>query len=114
MFSEKDKSLINQEYFKVNVLSDAVAELESENGDWWILTEAQRWLSRRQRASQTVPQVFYRLMHRHANSEAFHEHGEYISVLDAVLEITNHDDYRLKRHGRTHFDEILETSEIAQ
>ena len=113
MFSEKDKSLINQEYFKINVLSDAVAELESENGDWWILMEIQRWLSRRQRASQMIPQVFYRLMHRHANSEAFHEHGEYISVLDAVLEIINHDDYRLKRHGRTHFNKLLEKVETA-
>ena len=112
MFSEKDKSLINQKYFQINVLSDAVAELQSENGDWWILMEVQQWLSRRQRASQTRPRSIYRLMHRHADSEAYHEHGEYICVLDAILEITDHDDYRLRRHGRTHFDEILEAESV--
>lgn len=107
MFSEKDKSLIRQDYFNVTILSDSFAELESENGDWWMILEVQQWLSRRQRASQTVPRVFYRLMHRHANSEAYHDHSEHICILDVILEITNHDDYRLKRHGQTHFDEIL-------
>ncbi len=113
MFSEKDKAIISRDFFEIIYMGDAIAELRSENEDYWMIMEVQQWLSRRQRASQTIPTVFYRVMHRHADSESFHEHIECINVLDCVLEILQHDDFRLKRRGKTHFDELLEEVGIA-
>lgn len=108
MFNKEEMNIIRRDFFSISVEGGSVVELKSQNGDWWMILEVQEWLSRHQIRAKVPRTVFYRLMHRHGDSDVFHEHGEYSSVLDAVLEIINHDDYRLKHRGRTHFEELLE------
>ena len=108
MFNKEELNIINRDFFTISLLGGSVVELQSQNGDWWMILEEEQWLSRRQIRAKVPKRVFYKLMHRHSDSAAFHEQGEYSCVLDAVLEIINHDDYRLKHKGRTHFDELLD------
>ena len=108
MFSERDRKIINRDCFNIIMMGDSIAEVESENGDHWIILEVQEHLNKGQIRARKVPRVTYHVLHRHGDSGAFHEHTECISVLDCVLEILQHDDFRLKKHGRTHFDELLE------
>ena len=111
MFSQSDLSIINRDCFNIKTLGGAYVELQSQNGDWWILLETQESLSKRKRASGETGKTFYRIMHRHSNDNIYHDHAEYSNILDAVLEILDHDDFRLKRkksQKRTPFDELLE------
>ena len=108
MFNEQDLSIIRRDFFRINILGDAIVEFQSQNGDWWILMEIQEWLSHRQMVAGAEHRVYYKMLHRHADADTYHEQGDYISVLDAVLEVIDHDDYRLKHRGWTHFDELLE------
>ena len=43
-----------------------------------------------------------------SGAKGFHFHSELPGALDVVLEIINHDDYRLKRKERTYFDEVVD------
>ncbi len=108
MFNEKERRIIRRDFFSISMEGASVVELQSQNGDWWMLLEVQETLSRRQMARRKPKVIVYRLMHKHANYSLYHEHVEYTSVLDAILEVINHDDYRLKNKGKTHFDELLD------
>ncbi len=108
MFNELDRKIINRDCFKIILMGDSLAEIESENGDHWIILEEQEHLNKGQIRSGRVPAISYKLLHRHADAKSFHLHTACLSVLDIVLEVLQHDDYRLKKRGRTHFDELLE------
>ena len=108
MFSQNEKAIICRDFFRIKTLGDAVVELQSENKDWWILMDVERYIPRKKMRKGVQHERYYQLLHRHSNAFGYHEHGEFSNVLDAVLEIINHDDYRLKRAGYTHFDELLD------
>ncbi len=44
MFSERDRKIINRDCFNIIMMGDSVAEVESENGDHWIIMEVQEHL----------------------------------------------------------------------
>ncbi len=108
MFSEEDLFIIKRDCFKISILTGSIAELQSQNGDWWIILETQDSLSRRKRQEGAIGRTFYRLMHRHADDDTYHDHAEFFVLLDAVLEILDHDDYKLKHRGKTQYNELLE------
>ena len=109
MFTDEDRMLMRQDYFTMSIEGDSVFEFISQNGDWWMVIQLERYMTKKELAAGKPKRRFYRLLHRHADADDYHEHGEYLSVLDAVLEVINHDDYRLHNKGRTHFDELLES-----
>ena len=109
MFNSKDVSLIILDYFDVVMCASDVCEIVSQNGDHWMILKKQATVPRGQLKHTKHFDYTFLLYHRHSGSKGFHLHSEYTSVLDTVLDIINHDDYRLKRKGRTYFDEVVET-----
>ena len=108
MFSAEEKEIIMQDYFQIYNVTESLVEFRSQSHDWWMILEVEVKLTRRQLAAGVLHRRTYMLYHKHSDAEAYHEQGEYASVLDAILEVINHDDYRLHNKGRTHFDELLE------
>lgn len=109
MFNKEELTLINLQYFKtINVLSD-VCEVVSQNGDHWIILKVQEHVPKNELCNKKHFDYMYNLYHRHEDAEGFHYQSEFVNLLDLILEIINHDDYRLKRRGRTYFDELVET-----
>ncbi len=51
-------------------------------------------------------QTYYKLLHKYHKKDNYHNQTDCGSVLDAVLEIINHDDYKLKRKNG-YFEEIV-------
>ncbi len=104
MFSEKELTLVNLDYFDLIMCASDVCEVVSKNHDHWLILKKQTHLSRKQlkKAEETGSgfQYSFVVYHRHADADGFHYHSEWISLLDVVLEIINHDDYRLRdRNG---------------
>ena len=108
MFSEEELKLINLKYFKTKTILSDLCELESQNGDHWMVLKIQTYVPRRKLSNEIKYEYIYLLYHRHGDNEGFHKQSEFGNLLDLVLEIINHDDYRMKRKGRTFFDELLE------
>ncbi len=108
MFSAEEREIIMQDYFQIYNVTESLVEFQSQNHDWWMILEVETKLTRRQLAAGVPHRRTYMLYHKHSDAEAYHEQGEFASVLDAILEVINHDDYRLHNKGRTHFDELLE------
>ena len=109
MFNKNDLPLLRLEYFEQVFCASDVCELISQNGDHWLILKKQVSLSKGQLKHTKHIDSTYILYHRHASSKGFHLHSEFVSVLDCILEIISHDDFRLKRKGRTYFDEVVET-----
>ena len=107
MFSAKELSIINLKYFKVPMCASDVCELESKNGDHWLIIKKQATVPRGQAKQTTQFHYTYILFHRPADNDGFHYQLEFISLLDVILEIINHDDYRLHHKGKTYFDEVV-------
>ena len=108
MFKSDELSLLNLEYFNVVMCVSDVCELESQNGDHWIVLKRQATVPKSQLRKTRNFQYTFLIYHRHSGTKGFHFHSEMPGALDAVLEIINHDDYRLKRKGRTYFDEVVD------
>ncbi len=108
MFTEEEKKYIQRSCFNVSILGSSVAELESQNGDWWMIIEQDALLTKEQLNTGKKPARSYMLMHRHANASGYHHQCACLQVFDAVLEILCHDDYRLKHRGVTEADRLLE------
>lgn len=108
MFTQEEKMIIAQDYFKLQTLTDSYCEFQSQNHDWWIILEVEVYQSKKQLSMNLPKKHIYKLFHRHSEDSGYHEHGEYAEVLDSVLEVINHDDYRLKNRCPTHFEELLE------
>ncbi len=61
----------------------------------------------------------YQLLHAHKLSDGYHIHGQYRAMLDCVLDIVEHDEWKLgiwrhKNIGRrkqpyTYFDQLIDT-----
>ena len=93
------------DYFKfINVVENNKIEVMSKNTKhcWYIVHEDNH----------------YTLFHKHAIHEPYHIHGQFEEILDCVLEIVNHDEWKLNiwrykhvgkwRQPKTYFDRILE------
>ena len=107
MFNSEELSLIQLDYFKVPMCASDVCELISQNNDHWLIFKKQVAVPRGQVNQTTRFQYTYIVFHRHADADGFHYQAEFVTLLDAVLDIINHDDYRLKRRGKTFFDEVV-------
>lgn len=108
MFTSKELILLKLDYFKTVMLASDVCELESKNGDHWIILKVQNHISKTKLHNVKHFNYTYQVYHRHQNVESFHRQLEYANLLDVILEIINHDDYRLKHKGKTFFDTVLE------
>ena len=111
MFTSKELSIITHEYFKVKMCVSDVCELESQNGDHWLILKKQVTVPKKQLHNIKSFSYTYLVFHRHSGSDGFHLHTEMSSLLDCILEIINHDDYRLKRrrtgNEKTYFDVVV-------
>ena len=104
----KELSLLQLSYFKQITLGSDICELQSQNGDRWMLLKVQNHISRKKLQNVKHFDYSYLLFHRHEDSDGFHAQTEFADLLDLVLEIINHDDHKLKHRGKTFFDEVLE------
>ncbi len=107
MFNANELTLLNLNYFNQVFCATDVCELISQNGDHWIILKVQYSVPKAQ-VRYKHPDYIFSLYHRHANAKSFHLHAEYMTILDTVLDIIQHDDYRLKRKGRTFFDDVVD------
>ena len=114
MFNSNELSILTLDYFNVKMCCSDVCELESQNGDHWIILKQQTHIPKRQLQNVKHFNYIFMLYHRHNDGEGFHLHAEHINVLDAILDIINHDDYRLKRKGKTYFDKVVSMFSGAQ
>ena len=102
MFTAEEVGLIKLRYFShKKVLSD-ICELESKNGDYWMIIKKQEYVPKKMLKYTYEFKYTFELYHRHANAEGFHYHSEFDSLLKAILEIIDHDCYRLKSGNVTH------------
>lgn len=116
MFTQEERNIMERDFFVMNIMTDSLYEFQSQNKDWWIIMEVEVYQTKKQIQAGVPKQHVYNLYHKHAGAKGYHEHGsrQYASVLDCVLEVINHDDYRQKRKGRTHFEELLEEVRMQQ
>jgi len=97
MFTEKDKEMLANPYFKVVTKTSTMYEVQSKNtGHYWVI----------------FPMVdhklrYVKLMHKYKKEHDYHEQTTTGTVLDAVLEIICHDDYKLKTKNPI-FDQFVE------
>ncbi|MBQ6408622.1 MAG: hypothetical protein IJJ64_11365 [Butyrivibrio sp.] len=108
MFSVLERDVIMRDYFKMHIVASSMAEFQSMNGDWWVVFKVECHQSKKELMRGVPKQHRYVLYHKHADGVGYHEHGQYCNVVDAILEVINHDDYRQHRKGRTHFEELLD------
>ncbi len=108
MFSSEEMSMLTLSYFEVKMCASDVCELVSQNGDHWLILKQEMLKPAQPRENVRHYDYMYHLFHRHENADGFHLHRQVTSVLDAVLEIVQHDDYRLNRKRNPYFDQVLE------
>ncbi len=83
MFSDKDVEVMTLPYFNVIRADKEEFEIQSRNtGHFWMIIPDGRE---------------YRLMHKYHKEDDYHVQTYMLSVIDLVLDIINHDDYKL--HG---------------
>ena len=86
MFTAKDKEMLGNPYFKVITKNTVMYEVQSRNtGHYWVIFPLQDKKTK-----------YVRLMHKYKTEHDYHEQTTTGSVLDAVLEIICHDDFKLK------------------
>ena len=96
MFTEDEVKLIRLKYFKQKHILSDICEIESRNGDHWIIMKRQRYVSKKQLKYTKAFSYVFEIYHRHANAEGFHYHSESESILKAIFQIIDHDYFRLK------------------
>ena len=93
MFTTTEYEILSLPYFNTISRDPAKYEIQSKNtGHFWALVPTGSYIT---------------LLHKYHESDEYHYQTSTISVLDAVLEIVNHDDYKLHRKG-TFFEELVE------
>lgn len=108
MFTPEELSLLQLNYFKTIICSSDVCELQSKNGDYWMILKIQTLVPKRKLENIQHFDYTYQLYHRHKDAEGYHIQCAHIDLLSAVLDIIAHDDYRLGKKGKTYFDEVVE------
>ena len=90
MFSDKEKAIMNITYFNRVHEGNAIYELQSIcTGHFWAIIPVE--LNRKG--------IYYMLLHKYREQDCYHLQTNCNSVLDAVLEIISHDDYKMKRNS---------------
>lgn len=94
MFTPTEYEILSLPYFNTVSTDPAMYEIQSKNtGHYWALVPTGKYIT---------------LLHKYHESDEYHYQTQTLTVLDAVLEIVNHDDYKLHHKGRTFFDELVE------
>lgn len=107
MFTSEEKSLLGLTYFTSIMCATDVCELESKNGDHWLILKVQNHIPKHKISNIKHFDYTYQLYHRHHDAEGFHLQTEHINLLDVILDIISHDDYRLRKKGKTYFDTVV-------
>ncbi len=96
MFRSKDVEIMTLPYFEVIRENKSMYEIQSKcTGHYWAIVP----LTSRNG-------LYYQLLHKYREDDNYHFQLDCASVLDAILEIVNHDDFKLKRKSET-FENIL-------
>lgn len=98
MFTDREIEIMSISYFNVVGRNESMYELESKrSGQIWAIIPIELMGG----------EVYYKLLHRYSIAENYHFQTDCGSVLDTVLEIINHDDYKL--HSRSgYFEKVIE------
>ena len=67
MFTSKELSIITLEYFKVKMCVSDVCELESQNGDHWLILKKQVTVPKKQLHNIKSFSYTYLVFHRHSD-----------------------------------------------
>ena len=96
MFTDREKEMMSISYSHVIGRNESMYELRSlRSGQFWAILPI----------SLEGERVYYKLLHKYMEEENYHFQTDCGSVLDAVLEIINHDDHRL-HHRSGDFEEV--------
>lgn len=97
MFTKKEIEMMSISYFTVIGRNESMYELRSRRSGqiWGILP-----------ISLEGERVYFKLLHKYKEEENYHFQTDCGSVMDAVLEIINHDDYKLHHRSRD-FEEVI-------
>ena len=104
MFNPKELSVINN-YFNVIFCTSASCELESGNGDHWIIIMIQDQNSEHQETDTTHSTYSYELYRRNTDKDCLQLQAEYASALDAAWSIIDQDKH--KHQDNDGFDNML-------
>ena len=97
MFSLKDMEIMTIPYFTIIQKNDTKFEIQSVcTGHYWAILML-----------KTKKRNYFRLLHKYRKDDNYHYQIDCMTVLDAVLEIMCHDDYKLHRRS-SHFEETLQ------
>ena len=97
MFTDKEIEIMSISYFTVIGRNESMYELRSgRSGQIWAILPI----------SLEGERVYYKLLHKYMEKENYHFQTDCGSVLDAVLEIINHDDYKLHQRSGD-FEEVI-------
>ena len=97
MFTPEETELLTLPYFNVISEDPAMYEIQSKNTkQYWAIIPA--------KASNGA--ACYKLMHTYDPAEPYHFQTYCPTILDVILDIINHDDYRLHRRSG-YFEEIV-------
>ncbi len=106
MFTSEEKSLLQLKYFQPVFCASDACELISKNGDHWLLLKIQDHIPKKQLHNKRYFTHHYELFHRHSDAEGFHLQNEFVNLLDLILEIIAHDDFRLHQKNGA-FEEVV-------
>lgn len=99
MFRDEDKELMSMSYFNVIRAEESMFELQSLcTGHYWAVVPLE----------MKSRDIYYMLLHKYHEYDNYHYQTEFGTVLDVVLDIINHDDYKLHRKNPL-FEEIVES-----
>ncbi len=96
MFTFRDTEIMTLPYFNTISMSGSMYEIQSRcTGHFWAIIPIA--MNRRE--------VYYQLLHKYHEEDNYHIQTSCGTVLDAVLDIINHDDYKLHRRS-SYFEEV--------
>ena len=97
MFTLQDKEIMTLPYFITIRESSSMYEIQSRcTGHFWAIVPI----------AMNRKQTYYKLLHKYHEEDNYHVQMDFASVLDAVLDIINHDDYKLHRRS-SYFEEVV-------
>jgi len=96
MFTLKDREIMTLPYFVTIRESSSMYEIQSRcTGHLWAIIPI----------ALNRSKTYYKLLHKYHEEDNYHFQTDCGSVLDAVLDIINHDDYKLHRRS-SYFEEV--------
>ena len=96
MFTLKDREIMTLPYFVTIRESSSMYEIQSRcTGHFWAIIPI----------AMNRSKTYYKLLHKYHEEDNYHVQTDCGSVHDAVLDIINHDDYKLHRRS-SFFEEV--------